>query len=422
MAERTRVEAVIGEHGGLQDVPGQRHEWHRERPSDPRLHAGDAAHVAPQDDASQARQSRSDREVGAPDEDDASVRRGELTDPSDERLEGLGDRCGRHAPHGIVRTDAEEHDVRTGRRIDLLLEDGGRGRTVARDTAQSRRATVAQLQRSCDAAAGGLLRVGQSEARARRVPEDDDGPCRCGSIEIQIENEGRRSSGPVTHPPHAQGRDRRRDGEDHPGRTHQRRERTRTRAGHSVVLGPFLAPLLGPHVVLLVSACQYRAWLALRPKMLLRHRSVTMATDRTTKGLTAAEKAAVRDRAREVAKQQRGGKRDRRAEGLAYVLAAIASMPEPDRTIVTRLHELVTATAPDLEPRTWYGMPAYARDGKVLCFVQGAAKFETRYTTLGFNDTAGLDDGAMWPTSFAVVRMTRAVETQVRALVRRAVG
>ena len=147
-----------------------------------------------------------------------------------------------------------------------------------------------------------------------------------------------------------------------------------------------------------------------------------MATDRTTKGLSAAEKAAVRDRAREVAKQQRGGKRDRRAEGLADVLAAIASMPEPDRTIVTRLHELVTATAPDLEPRTWYGMPAYARDGKVLCFVQGAAKFETRYPTLGFNDTAALDDGAMWPTSFAVVRMTRAVETQVRALVRRAVG
>lgn len=122
------------------------------------------------------------------------------------------------------------------------------------------------------------------------------------------------------------------------------------------------------------------------------------------------------------AKEHRGGKRDRRAEGLADVLASITAMPEPDRTIVARIHEIVTATAPQLEPRMWYGMPAYARDGKVLCFVQAASQFDTRYATLGFNDTAALDDGAMWPTAFAVTRMTRTIETQVRALVRGALG
>jgi uncharacterized protein YdhG (YjbR/CyaY superfamily) len=136
-------------------------------------------------------------------------------------------------------------------------------------------------------------------------------------------------------------------------------------------------------------------------------------------GLSAAEQAAVRERAREVAKERRPAraKRDRRAEGLADVLAAIAALPEPDRTIVDGLHALITDTAPDLEPRTWYGMPAYARDGKVVCFVQAAAKFTTRYSTLGFNDVAKLDDGAMWPTAFAVVKLDRPTQARIRDLI-----
>lgn len=138
--------------------------------------------------------------------------------------------------------------------------------------------------------------------------------------------------------------------------------------------------------------------------------------------VTTERSGAARTTGTEGAKEQRVGRRDRRAEGLADVLATITAMPEPDRTIVGRLHEIVTATAPELEPRTWYGMPAYARDGKVLCFVQAASKFDTRYSTLGFNDTAALDVGAMWPTAFAITRMTRTIETQVRALVRSAVG
>ena len=111
-----------------------------------------------------------------------------------------------------------------------------------------------------------------------------------------------------------------------------------------------------------------------------------------------------------------------RADGESDVLAKIAEMPEPDRTMAERLHEIIKASAPALSPKTWYGMPAYAKDGKVLCFFQSAQKFKTRYATLGFSDQANLDDGAMWPTSFALKELTATEEAKISALVKRAVS
>jgi uncharacterized protein YdhG (YjbR/CyaY superfamily) len=135
---------------------------------------------------------------------------------------------------------------------------------------------------------------------------------------------------------------------------------------------------------------------------------------------TAEERAALRDRARELktAARPRAGK----ADGESDVLARLAAMPGPDRVLGERLHALIRATAPDLVPRTWYGMPAYARDGAVICFFQGASKFNTRYATLGFSDKANLDDGAMWPVSFAVTELTAGAEARIAALVRKAVS
>jgi uncharacterized protein YdhG (YjbR/CyaY superfamily) len=104
------------------------------------------------------------------------------------------------------------------------------------------------------------------------------------------------------------------------------------------------------------------------------------------------------------------------------VLAKIAEMPEPDRTMAMRLHEIIKASAPVLSPKTWYGMPAYARDGKVVCFFQAAQKFKTRYSTLGFSDEANLDEGAMWPTYFALKELTAAAEARIAALVKKAVS
>jgi uncharacterized protein YdhG (YjbR/CyaY superfamily) len=104
------------------------------------------------------------------------------------------------------------------------------------------------------------------------------------------------------------------------------------------------------------------------------------------------------------------------------VLAKIAEMPEPDRAMAERIHAIIKANAPALSPKTWYGMPAYARDGKVVCFFQSAQKYESRYATFGFNDTANLDDGAMWPTSFALRELTAAVEARIEALVKKAVS
>ena len=138
-----------------------------------------------------------------------------------------------------------------------------------------------------------------------------------------------------------------------------------------------------------------------------------MAEKKTrAKGFTDEERLAMKERV----KEQRAGK----ADGETDVLAKIAEMPEPDRALAERIHAIVTATAPALSPRTWYGMPAYARDGKVVCFFQSAAKFKTRYATLGFSDKANLDDGALWPVAFALKKLTATEEKRIAALVKKA--
>lgn len=140
---------------------------------------------------------------------------------------------------------------------------------------------------------------------------------------------------------------------------------------------------------------------------------------RKTDGFTAEERAAMRERAREVkAARARGGEADEESA----VLAKLAAMAAPDRALGERVHALVRAAAPELTPRLWYGMPAYAKNGKVVCFFQDAAKFKARYATLGFSDTAALDDGRMWPTSFALTALGAAEEERIRELLRRAVG
>ena len=140
-----------------------------------------------------------------------------------------------------------------------------------------------------------------------------------------------------------------------------------------------------------------------------------------SKGFTEEERAAMRERAKEQKAEARADRK--KAEGESDLLAKIAEMPQPDRAIAERLHEIVKASAPALWPKTWYGMPAYAnKDGKVLCFFQSAKKFNARYATLGFSDEANLDEGAMWPTSFALKELTAAEETKIGALVKRAVS
>ena len=140
----------------------------------------------------------------------------------------------------------------------------------------------------------------------------------------------------------------------------------------------------------------------------------------TQKGFTAEEKAAMKERARELKAEARVEKD--RAAGEADVLAKIAEMPKSDRAMAKRLHKIVKDNAPDLWPRTWYGMPAYARDGKVVCFFQSADKFKARYATFGFNDTANLDKGAMWPVAFALKKLTATEEARIGALVKKAVS
>ena len=139
-----------------------------------------------------------------------------------------------------------------------------------------------------------------------------------------------------------------------------------------------------------------------------------------TPGFTDDERAAMKERARELKAAARAEKN--RADGESDVLAKIAEMPESDRVMAERLHEIVKASAPALSPKTWYGMPAYANDGKVVCFFQSAEKFKSRYATLGFSDAANLDEGAMWPTSFALKKLTAADEARIGALVKKAVS
>jgi uncharacterized protein YdhG (YjbR/CyaY superfamily) len=139
-------------------------------------------------------------------------------------------------------------------------------------------------------------------------------------------------------------------------------------------------------------------------------------------GFTDAERDAMKERARELKAASRRGARADKADGESDVLAKIAEMAQPDRAMAERLHAIVKASAPALSPKTWYGMPAYARDGKVVCFFQSAQKFKARYATFGFSDEANLDEGAMWPTSFALRELTPADEARIVALVKKAVS
>ena len=139
-----------------------------------------------------------------------------------------------------------------------------------------------------------------------------------------------------------------------------------------------------------------------------------MSPKKKVKGFTAEERAAMKERVQEL----KGGK----GEGESAVLAKLAGMSEPDRSMGKRLHAIITASAPTLTPKLWYGMPAYANNDKVVCFFQSAAKFKTRYATLGFSDKANLDEGAMWPTTFALKNLSRAEEARIGALVKKAVS
>src|SRR5215213_4980937 len=149
-------------------------------------------------------------------------------------------------------------------------------------------------------------------------------------------------------------------------------------------------------------------------------KKTTQKSGTTAKGFTPEERAAMKERARELKAEARANKS--RADGESDVLAKIAEMRGPDRAIAKRLHAIVKASAPALSPKTWYGMPAYAKDGKVVCYFQSAHKFKSRYATFGFNDAANLDEGAMWPTSFALTKLTAAEEAKIGALVKRAVS
>ena len=145
-------------------------------------------------------------------------------------------------------------------------------------------------------------------------------------------------------------------------------------------------------------------------------------TGKAFEGFTDDERAAMRERAKELKAAARRGPRAGKADGEGDVLEKIAEMPEPDRIMAERLHAIVKASAPELSPRTWYGMPAYAKDGDVVCFFQSAQKFKSRYATLGFSDKANLDEGELWPTSFALKRLTAPEEARIVALVKKAVS
>jgi uncharacterized protein YdhG (YjbR/CyaY superfamily) len=144
------------------------------------------------------------------------------------------------------------------------------------------------------------------------------------------------------------------------------------------------------------------------------------STIKKSKGFTDEEKDAMKNRAQELKAEARANKN--KADGESDVLAAIAALPEPDRSMATRLHTIIQASAPVLSPKTWYGMPAYAKDGKVVCFFQSAKKFNTRYATLGFSDTATLDEGSLWPVAFALKELTNSVEARISELVKKAVS
>lgn len=148
--------------------------------------------------------------------------------------------------------------------------------------------------------------------------------------------------------------------------------------------------------------------------------STTATGGKKSKGFTDEERAAMKNRAQELKAEERANKN--KADGESDVLAKIAEMQEPDRAMAERLHAIIKASAPALSPKAWYGMPAYARDGKIVCFFQTAQKFKTRYATLGFSDEANLDEGGMWPTAFALKELTAAEEARISALVKKAMS
>jgi len=150
--------------------------------------------------------------------------------------------------------------------------------------------------------------------------------------------------------------------------------------------------------------------------------SVKRTPGKASKGFTDEERAAMKEYLQEKKAAARRGPRADKADGESAVLAKIAEMPEPDRALGERLHAIIKASAPALSPRLWYGMPAYAKDGKVVCFFQSAQKFKTRYATFGFMHEANLDEGAMWPTAFALKELTAAEEARIGALVKKAVS
>jgi uncharacterized protein YdhG (YjbR/CyaY superfamily) len=145
-------------------------------------------------------------------------------------------------------------------------------------------------------------------------------------------------------------------------------------------------------------------------------------TGKSVEGFTDEERVAMKERAQELKAESRRGPRAKEADGEGDVLTKIAEMPEPDRSMAERLHAIIKASAPALSPRTWYGMPAYAKDGNVVCFFQSADKFKARYATLGFSDKANLDEGTMWPVAFALKELTAEDEVRIVALVKKAVS
>ena len=153
-----------------------------------------------------------------------------------------------------------------------------------------------------------------------------------------------------------------------------------------------------------------------------KQKPASSTTGRASKGFTEEERAALKERAQELKASARRSPGAGKADGESEVLAKIAEMPEPDRVVAERLHAIIKASAPALSPRTWYGMPAYAKDGNVVCFFQSSQKFKTRYATLGFSDKANLDEGAMWPTTFALTELTADSEARIGALVKKAVS
>jgi uncharacterized protein YdhG (YjbR/CyaY superfamily) len=159
-----------------------------------------------------------------------------------------------------------------------------------------------------------------------------------------------------------------------------------------------------------------------KPAKIGTQQSAKGVTGKASGGFTEEERAAMREHAQEFKAATRRGQHAGKADGESDVLAKIAEMPEPDRAMAERLHAIIKASAPALSPKTWYGMPAYARDGNVVCFFQSAQKFNTRYATFGFMHEANLDEGAMWPTAFALKELTAAAEARIGALVKKAVS